>query len=268
MRKVSDRYAALNAISVLPADCIAVLGARTAPSRYSRPAKGEAPGNGISRPSPWLALLVALALLVFVDTHAQTRKVDFEQYAVGQPPNGFTFGLTRKIGAPGRWVVQQEGGGKYLAQLDADRTNARFPVAVLSDIVAADVDLSVRFRPVSGCVDQAGGLVWRFQDEDNYYLVRANALENNVVLYKVQNGRRTDLPVKGEGRTHGKKTEVPSGQWSTLRVMAVGSTFTVYFNGSKIYDVEDSTLTRPGRVGMWTKADSVTQFDDLTVMAK
>jgi hypothetical protein len=213
-------------------------------------------------------LVLLAAVLMFVTAHAQMHKVDFEQDVVGQPPKGFVFGLTRKIGAPGRWVVQQEGGGKYLAQLDADRTSARFPVAILSNIVAADVDLSVRFRPVSGRVDQAGGLVWRFQDEDNYYLVRANALEDNVVLYKVEKGRRTDLPVKGEGRTYGKATKVSSGQWSTLRVVAAESTFTVYFNGSRLYDVEDTTFTRPGRVGIWTKADSVTQFDDLTVMAK
>jgi hypothetical protein len=80
--------------------------------------------------------------------------------------------------------------------------------------------------------------------------------------------RWTDLPVKGEGRTDGRKTEVPSGQWSTLRVTAAGSAFSVYFNGNKLYDVADSTFTGPGRVGVWTKADSVTQFDDLTVNAK
>jgi 3-keto-disaccharide hydrolase len=214
-------------------------------------------------------IFVLLAVLsMSIAAYAQVRKLDFEQDAVGQPPKGFVFGLTGKVGAPGRWVVQQEAGGKYLVQLDADRTNARFPVAVLSDLSAADVDLSIRFKPVSGRVDQAGGLVWRFQDEDNYYLVRANALEDNVVAYKVQNGRRTDLPVTGEGRTYGKKTEVPSGQWSTLRVTATGSTFSVYFNGSKLYDVEDPTFTRGGRVGLWTKADSVTHFDDLTVNSK
>jgi hypothetical protein len=212
--------------------------------------------------------VVLAVLLMSVAVYGEVRKVDFDQDAVGQPPSGFVLGHTRKVGRPGRWVVQQDGAGKYLAQVDADGTGARFPVAVLSDVVAADVDLTVRFRPVSGRVDQAGGLVWRFQDEDNYYLVRANALEDNVVVYKVQNGRRTDLPVKGEGRTYGKKTEVPSGQWSTLRLVAAGSTFQVYFNGNMLYDVEDSTFTRPGRVGVWTKADSVTHFDDLTVMTK
>jgi hypothetical protein len=139
---------------------------------------------------------------------------------------------------------------------------------VLSDISAADVDLSVRFKPISGRVDQAAGLVWRYQNQDNYYIVRANALEDNVVLYKVEGGTRTDLPLKGEGRTYGKKSDVPAGQWSTLRVVANGPVFEVYLNGSKLYEVEDKTFSTPGRVGVWTKADSVTQFDDLSVVTK
>ena len=88
------------------------------------------------------------------------------------------------------------------------------------------------------------------------------------MLYKVQNGRRTDLPVKGEGRTYGKPAEVPGGQWSTLRVVGTGPRFEAYFNGRKLYEVEDTTFTQAGRVGVWTKADSVTHFDDLTVTTK
>lgn len=213
-------------------------------------------------------MLILMVVFLCVRVHGETRKVDFEQDTVGQAPKGFTFGLTRKVGSPGRWVVQQDASGKYLAQVDADRTSARFPTAVLSDLSSANVDLSVRFRPVSGRVDQAAGLVWRYQDEDNYYLVRANALEDNVVLYKVENGRRTDLPVKGQGRTYGTKAEVPSVQWSTLRMVANGRLFEVYFNGIKLYDVEDATFSQPGKVGVWTKADSVTHFDDLTVTTK
>jgi hypothetical protein len=165
-------------------------------------------------------------------------------------------------------VVQAEGDNKFLAQLDADRTGSRFPVAVLGDITTVDVDLSVRFRPVSGQVDQAAGLVWRYQDENNYYVVRANAREDNVVLYKVQDGRRTDLPVKGEGRTYGKPSKVPSGQWGTLRVVARGPLFEVYHDSRKLYEVEDTTFPQAGKVGVWTKADSVTYFDDLTVVSK
>ncbi len=161
-------------------------------------------------------IMLLMALVAFGTTivlHGASRKVDFSDDAVGQPPKGFEFGNTAKVGAPGKWIVEAEGADKYLAQVDADSTRARFPVAVLSDVSAVDVDLSVRFRPVSGRADQAGGLVWRYRDQDDYYIVRANALEDNVVLYKVENGKRTDLPVKGEGRTYGKKAEVPAGQW-------------------------------------------------------
>jgi hypothetical protein len=213
-----------------------------------------------------LALLITVGVTVMA--HAQTRKVDFTQDAADQPPKGFEFGHTAGVGKPGKWIVQADGGNKVLAQTDADSTRSRFPVAVLSDVAAADVDLSVRFKPISGRVDQAAGLVWRYQNQDNYYIVRANALEDNVVLYKVEGGKRTDLPLKGEGRTYGKKTDVPANQWSTLRVVANGRLYEVYFNGTKLYDVDDGTFIEPGKVGVWTKADSVTQFDDLTVVTK
>jgi hypothetical protein len=216
-----------------------------------------------------IMLFMAFAALgATIVVEGASRKVDFSDDAVGQPPSGFEFGYTAKVGRPGKWIVQAEGANKYLAQLDADNTRARFPVAVVSGISAADIDLSVRFRPISGRVDQAAGLVWRYRDQDNYYIVRANALEDNVVLYKVENGKRADLPVKGEGRTYGKKAEVPAAQWSTLRVVADGRLFEVYFNGTRLYDVEDTTFTQPGKVGVWTKADSVTQFDDLTIVTK
>jgi hypothetical protein len=212
------------------------------------------------------AVLIAAGIVVM--GHAETRRVDFTQDGLDQPPKGFEFGHTAGVGRPGTWVVQADGTNKVLAQTDPDSTRSRFPVAVLSDVSAGDVDLSVRFRPISGRVDQAAGLVWRYQNQDNYYIVRANALEGNVVLYKVEGGKRTDLPLKGEGRTYGKKTEVPANQWSTLRVVANASLFEVYFNGSKLYEVEDATFSTPGTVGVWTKADSVTQFDDLTVVTR
>jgi hypothetical protein len=211
--------------------------------------------------------LVGILLFgVAVQVHGATRTVDFSDDAAGQPPRGFAFFHTAKVGAPGRWVVQVEGTNRVLAQTEADRTRARFPIALLTDISAADVDLTVRFKPVSGRIDQAAGLVWRAQNEDNYYIVRANALENNVVLYKVEGGKRTDLPVRGEGRTYGKKAPVPSSQWSTLRVVAVGPLFEVHLNGAKLFEVEDATFTQAGKVGVWTKADSITHFDDLKIV--
>jgi hypothetical protein len=107
--------------------------------------------------------------------------------------------------------------------------------------------------------------VWRYKDKDNYYIVRANALENNVVLYKVEKGKRTDLPLKGKGRTYGAKAKVPSGEWGTLRVVVNGDLFEVFLNGAKLYEVEDATFTESGKVGLWTKADSYTLFDDLKI---
>lgn len=200
---------------------------------------------------------------------ATAQVVDFEAAAAGQAPPGFTAALTGR-GRPGSWQVQRAdaapSGVQVVVQTDADRTNYRFPVLVYDGMAAADVDVSVRFRTVSGGVDQAAGLVWRYRDPDNYYVVRANALEDNVVLYKVENGKRSDLPVKGvSGKTYGVDADVPRGAWGTLRVTARGPLFEVYLNGRKLFEVEDVTFRDAGKVGLWTKADSVTQFDDLSV---
>lgn len=210
------------------------------------------------------ALICAAAALF-----AAARVVaDFEKDVPGRPPSGFSFALTGR-GKPGVWqVVRDPAGSHVLAQIDRDETSYRFPVAVLDGVTAQDVELTVRFKPISGSVDQAAGLVWRYRDENNYYIVRANALEGNVVLYKVENGRRADLPLRAEGRTYGRKVPVPSGQWSRLGVMARGDVFEVRLNGQRLFEVEDTTFTGAGKVGVWTKADSVTWFDDLSVAVK
>lgn len=155
-----------------------------------------------------------------------------------------------------------------LAQVDADPVSYRFPLCVYEGFIGKDVDVSVRYKPLSGKEDQAAGIVWRYQDPDNYYIVRANAVENNVVLYKVEKGRRTDLPLVDKGRTYGVKAPIPSGKWGSLRVVAVGDLFEVYSNGVKLFEVKDTTFPMAGKVGLWTKADSVTLFDDLTINAK
>lgn len=213
-------------------------------------------------------LLLSAALAAQTSTR---RLIDFESDKVGQAPAMFSFALTGS-GRPGVWVVRKDDvaadRGNVLAQTDADRTSYRFPVAVFNDVTTKDTDISVRFRPVSGGGDQAAGLVWRYQDANNYYIVRANALEGNVVLYKVENGKRTDLPVKGSGRTYGKKADVPKNQWSQMGVTVRGPLFTVSLNGQGLYEVEDTTFAAPGKIGVWTKADSVTHFDDLTIVAR
>lgn len=215
--------------------------------------------------APAVAASMALAAAVSFAQGRQT--LDFERQVAGKAPTGFSFGRTGN-GKPGEWVVREEpgaSGGKVLAQVSDDRTSYRFPLAVYDGWSGKDVDLSVRFKPVSGQVDQGAGLVWRYQNPDNYYIVRANALENNIVLYKVEGGKRTDLPLVGEGRTYGKKAPVPKSEWSTLRVVVKRDRFVVHLNGKQLYEVADQTFTGAGKVGLWTKADSVMLFDDLTI---
>ena len=156
-----------------------------------------------------------------------------------------------------------------LAQLSDDATNYRFPLAIVEKANYRDVVLSVRFKAISGIRDQGAGLVWRFRDANNYYIVRANALENNVVLYKVQEGKRISLVPKGTPeKTYGVKTNVPGNAWNQLSVEVKGNLSTVSLNGQKLFEVEDNTFTEAGKIGLWTKADSVIYFDDFTAMGE
>jgi hypothetical protein len=153
--------------------------------------------------------------------------------------------------------------------MDQDETAYRFPVCVLDSLSAADVEISVRFKPLRGKVDQGAGIVWRYRDADNYYVLRANALENNVVLYKVEAGVRRDLDPKGSGPfAYGRKATIEPGVWSALRVDVTGSVFEAFLDGEKLFEVEDSSFGEAGKVGVWTKADSVSYFDDLRVVLK
>jgi 3-keto-disaccharide hydrolase len=216
-----------------------------------------------------VAFCVCALLCAALTASAQT--FDFNKDRAGEPPKGFSNALTGQ-GKVGVWVVTKDDAspnqGNVLAQTDADATGYRFPVCIHDGVTAKDAYISLKFKPVSGKKDQAAGVVWRYRDKDNYYIVRANALENNVVLYKAQNGKREDLPIKGEGRTYGKKATLPKNQWSELRVTAKGNLFTVWLNGQRLYEVEDATFTEAGKVGLWTKADSVAYFDDLKVVAQ
>jgi hypothetical protein len=194
--------------------------------------------------------------------------IDFEKAEVGKAPHGFTAALTGG-GGDVSWVIVNDpsssAGAKALAQSSKDKTNKRYPVCVYDDFAAKDVDVSVQFKAISGEVDQAAGIVWRYRDRDNYYVVRANALENNVVLYKTQNGVRTDLKLKAKDSGYGVKADVPKDKWSTLKVSAAGNSFIVYLNDKALFEVVDDTFTEAGKVGVWTKADSVTHFDDLRI---
>jgi len=197
---------------------------------------------------------------------------NFDSATPGALPPGWSSAMTSKGGAP-KWEVLKDDSApskpSVLAQTSSDKTSGRFPLAIYDKGSFKDGESSVRFKPISGTVDQAAGLVWRYRDENNYYIVRANALENNVVLYKVEDGKRSSLAPKGKPpKTYGVKHTVPAQTWSTLAVSFQGNLFTVRFNGEKLFEVEDSTFSQAGKVGLWTKADSVTHFDDFDVKQK
>ena len=155
-------------------------------------------------------------------------RFDFENDAAGQAPLGLHAARSGQ-GAPARWEVvdanDAPSGGRVVAQLSDDATSYRFPLLIVDEFTATDVDLSVAGKTIAGAKDQAIGLVWRYQNPDNYYVVRANALEGNVVSYKMENGRRSDLDVLGAGDTYGAETKVPRGTWTRLRVVATGDLF-------------------------------------------
>jgi hypothetical protein len=205
------------------------------------------------------AAILVLVSAVAVAAPGDPVKKDFESDAVGAPPAGFELARTGK-GAEGSWVVRVEKGAKanhVLAQESPDKTDYRFPLAVLKEGSYKDVTLSVRARPLAGSVDQGFGLVWRYRDADNYYVTRCNALEDNCTIYHVVDGRRR--PFLNQG------VKVASSVWHTIKVEATGDHFVVSFDGSKVLDAKDATFKDAGRVGLWTKADSVIEFDDLSV---
>ena len=142
-------------------------------------------------------------------------------------------------------------------------------MAILDKSPVTDGEVSVKFKTVAGKADQVAGLVWRYQDPNNYYLVRANALEHNIAMYKVEEGKWTSLSPKGKpAKTFGVHHRIPARTWSILKVAFKKSRFEVYFDHRKVFEAEDSTFAQPGKVGLWTKADSVTYFDDFQVSGK
>ena len=205
-----------------------------------------------------LLLSTLMAVLVAANTGAAPSTLGFDSDSAGKPPSNFEFGRTGS-GAPGVWVVQAESdapsGPNVLAQTSTDKTDYRFPVAFTGPPMK-NLRLSVKCKPVSGRVDQACGLIFRVKDADNYYLTRANALEDNVSLYHVVAGKRVQFATW--------KGAVKSGAWHELAVEADADHFQVFFDGRKVIDARDATFGEAGKFGVWTKADSVTYFDDLT----
>jgi hypothetical protein len=216
-------------------------------------------------PCPRLMSLAALAFCLTGEPRtvlAQDKgvEVNIAGMKAGNPPDDFEFGRTGQ-GGPGQWRVVSDPAAKgrqAIEQTSTDATSFRFPLAIYKPLSARNVDVSLRFKPISGKVDQAGGIAVRLTTPDNYYIVRANALENNVRFYHVIKGKRTELK--------SADVKVASGQWQSLGLKAEGDRFTVTFNGTALYTVVDRAIGDAGKVALWTKADSVTRFDDVRII--
>jgi len=198
-----------------------------------------------------------------------TQVYNFDSSSLGKPPSGWIMTMTNN-GPPAKWRIVKDGTAPsrpyVLEQASRAPYDSRFPLAILDKAPITDGVVSVMLKPVSGKADEAGGLVWRYRGPNDYYLVRANSAENNIAVYKVENGVRTPLPVKGKSPgTYAVKYRVPAGEWSTLKVDFRGRLFSIYVNHRRVLQVQDSTFSNSGKVGLWTRAGSVTHFDDFRV---
>ena len=201
---------------------------------------------------------LACALVVVTAAPLGAETVDFDQLRTGAAPAGWIAGKTGS-GVP-KWTVESDPSAPSQPNVLKQSGTATFPVCLKSDVNLRDGFVEVKFKPVAGSEDQAAGLVWRAKDTDNYFIVRANALEDNVHIYHTVNGRRVQFG--------GVDAKVKSGEWHTLRVEFAGPTLLVFLDGRKVLTAKDATFASGGMVGVWTKADSVTLFDDFSFGTK
>jgi hypothetical protein len=199
-----------------------------------------------------LALIISsLASLTSMST-LRAETYSFDNDPPGALPRGWRSGVTGR-GSP-KWTVETDASAPSKPKVLKQSGSGDFPWCVRPEVSLADGHVEVKFKPVSGREDQAGGVVWRWQDSNNYYVARANALENNVSLYYTAGGRRNTLKY-----VH---APVPGNTWHTLRVEFSGKRMRVVFDGKTAIEMDDEHIALAGAVGVWTKADSVTLFDD------
>lgn len=205
---------------------------------------------------------VAVAALLVMETTVMAEQVSFDVDAIGNAPAGWTVAKTGS-GSP-KWTVEADSTAPSRAKVVKQSGQATYPLLLKNETSMKDGFVEIQFKAISGSEDRAGGIVWRVKDANNYYVVRANALEDNVVLYKTVNGVRRSIDIVGRKGGYGVKASVPSKQWLRLRVEFKGNRFAVIYNGKQIFEAEDSTFKDAGRVGLWTKADSVTLFGEIS----
>ncbi len=194
----------------------------------------------------------AVAVLSSADT------VNFDNFKVGAAPPGWT--ATQTGSGSAKWSVEKDDSAPSKPNVLKQSGQGTFPVCFKNDTNLKDGFVDVKFKPVAGKEDQAGGVIWRVRDSNNYYIARANALEDNVTIYHTINGKRVAFK--------SINTKVTSGVWHTLRVEFHGNQFAVIFDGNKVIDATDESFANAGKVGVWTKTDSVTAFDNFTYGAR
>jgi hypothetical protein len=188
--------------------------------------------------------------------------IGFESSQVGAAPEGWTATLTGS-GDP-QWTVGSDETAPSKSKVLKQSGRATFPLLLKNESNIKDGFVEVKFKAVAGSQDRAAGIVWRAKDANNYYVVRANALEDNFVLYKTVDGVRTALDIVGRKGGYGVAVPVPANTWHSLRIDFKATRFKASFNGKQLFEVDDSTFSDAGKVGLWTKADSVTVFDQVT----
>ena len=195
-----------------------------------------------------------IVMTSLISSSAFAGSENFDKVKPGELPADWQGGLTGK-GKP-KWAVVADDSAPSKPNVLKQSGEATYAWCVKTNVSVKDGFAAVKFKPITGKEDQAGGLIWRWRDGDNYYISRANALEDNVTIYHTVKGRRTEK----------KRVEmkVVSNQWHTLRVDFKGNHFTVTFDGKKALEWDDETFKSAGAVGVWTKADSVTLFDDFS----
>jgi hypothetical protein len=201
-----------------------------------------------------ISLIIGSCMLGVSEGTAMAETVNFDQDKAGAPPAGWKSGVTGR-GSP-KWTVEKDDTAPTSPNVLKQSGSGTFPWCVKSDTSIENGSVEVKFKPISGREDAAGGLVWRWKDGDNYYVARANALENNVSLYHTQNGRRNEIKYVN--------APVAKNQWHTLRVEFNERRIKVALDGKVYIEVDDDHIVGAGAVGVWTKADSVTAFDDFS----
>ncbi len=213
------------------------------------------------RPSTLLLAVISLLLLVENGDSQQPISWNFEDAAGGKIPAGWSAAKTGP-GAGSVWRVTSDdtssAGANVLTQCSSEGPNGLFNLCVADDTRLAEVDLTVSLKALAGDLDQGGGPVWRYQDADNYYVCRINPLEDNFRVYKVVKGQRTTLATAD--------IEAPAEKWHAIRAVQQGNHIQCYLDGKRLLDVQDDSIANPGRIGVWTKADAVTEFDGLLLM--